>query len=127
MGASRRKRIENMGEITTMTNREIDFLIAEHIMGLQRIKNTDDWIVDGRTDICPHYSTDISWAFEVVFKLHFWKFKLLRYDTHCCAMFIKDKDTVYEAEAEMNDIGMAICKAALKAVGVDIDLENVSN
>lgn len=100
-----------------MTNREIDALVAEKVMALSNIKSCESGLVyshDGyHPFLVPRYSECIAAAWEVVEKLKFWT--MHRWES--CTRFIVNTDTeTFEAIEETAPL--AICKAALKAMGV---------
>ena len=101
-----------------MNNREIDALVAEHVMGMER------WDSSGMyseiVPILPHYSSNISDAWQVVEKI---EGQILIDRTlggrWVCEILVNQR-TSHMAEADTAE--MAICLAALKAKGVDIDV-----
>ena len=104
-----------------MTNREIDALIAEHFMGFMSANAVTG--MGTKNDFVfylPHYSTDIAAAWEVVRVFSTWPW-----------CFTSSGDTFkfdlgYEGErysAIAETAPMAICLAALKAKGVDVERE----
>ena len=128
-----------------MTNREINALIAEKVMGLPDTTWCSHKMVYGATtdgvkhkqgtcSICgaafedygriknyedlPHYSTDISAAWEVVAK-NFSDIELESFDNlSSWECWVCGKEGYTKAYADTAP--MAICLAALKAVGVEI-------
>lgn len=99
-----------------MDNRQIDTLVAQYVMGLP------DKDINRRTMVrsdLPHYTTDIAAAWQVVEKLKkhgfyavIWvKPGIVQLYCHNEVCTIEEKGTV----------PLAICLAALKAVGVEID------
>lgn len=108
--------------------RELDALIAEHVMGLERITSLYleiGWrpkgVPVGVHQLKP-YSTDIAAAWEVVEKMgvltwHIWK----TLDDRFYAQFGKDQDEFHlKHTAEAGSAPHAICLAALKAVGHEV-------
>lgn len=119
-----------------MDNREIDKLIAEKVMNL--ITGPVVEIVGGKavntagdSVILPSYSEEIEWAWQVVEKMrsdgwhyeigdshwepsHFVRFGRGKYDQY---------DDIFREEhsATGPTPGVAICLAALEAVGVDVE------
>ncbi len=105
-----------------MTDRELDALVAEKVMGL----GTAPW-----NDMQPHYSADIAVAMTVAgaicmprdrVKLHL----VWRPGEYACATFKEHpvgfggyKELAYH-EDEDGQAPRAICLAALKAVGVEV-------
>lgn len=131
-----------------MTNREINALIAEKVMGFKIVSSDIEWqTMDNMNYVClhkknlPNYCEDISAAWEVVEKIKdMFKEKLTGCDyffaiEHCCyptpsweAGFKYDEP--YEGEFFLDSKSvvadtapMAICLTALKAVGIDIEGE----
>ncbi len=125
-----------------MTNREIDALIAEHVMGWEDIRNDrqfghDDWNGDRpsrdkydletRCDL-PEYSTDISAAWQVWTKIKE-EADDGEEDAYCngiwwdfmsgIELFHSDSSTA--AKLAWKITPLAICKAALAAKGVKIE------
>ncbi len=109
-------------------SREIDALIAEHVMGLDAsvypIRNGTVYS-DGKTTFridegLPHYSTSIKDAWEVIEKVkHDGTFSLDWYEDEGwnVVQYIGNEiDTTIADTASL-----AICKAALKAKGVKYD------
>lgn len=92
-----------------MENREIDKLIAEKVMG---------WETEPFGPFFP--STNIQDAWSVVEKLNF-DVKVTKYKDsgYQCHVFIPSNVQMVFAESAP----MAICKAALKAVGIEIKKE----
>lgn len=100
--------------------RELDALVAEEVMGLD-----PEWhkqVPVGR--VTPCYSTDIAAAWEVVEKLC----REERYPTVQFAVNVDGKQAwwcslVNPADVEVHAPAapLAVCLAALKAVGVDIE------
>jgi hypothetical protein len=101
--------------------REYDRLVAEHVMGWTALR----WHLLAETyvgkdpkqpssafeEVVPYYTTDISAAWEVVEMMK-------RMDEHVRYHFDDltcDRYCIWELTPEI------ICKAALKAVGVDVD------
>jgi len=123
-----------------MTNREIDALVAEKIMGRKKtarycydekieILLPESHIKSGFVDI-PHYSTDISAAWEVVEKMREKEFAFsiatvkhmanpIRYEWIAKFEFFRNQgEYCFEFEFNENE-ATAICLAALKALGID--------
>lgn len=110
----------------TKPSRELDALVAEKVMG-EQVRGT--WIIDGvRPDgipnrQCPveHYSSDIAAAWEVVEKLDGeWKLQgheglgwEAGFDSSTGGM----DAVIVSVEAMADTAPLAICVAALKAVG----------
>ena len=116
--------------------RELDALVAEKVMGLNIRYPTDGnvprepfyWAKDDdgyeEPFACPHYSTDISAAWEVVEKLMgsgaMFGFVLsVLDDRHTTAVFSETAGHGYRGISE--EAPHAICLAALKAMGVEED------
>lgn len=115
-----------------MTNREIDRAIAVSVMGLDlmKYKKSDGCPTCGYTgfyDYPKQYSEDISAAWEVVRKITDggclivlnggaveWECEITKND----GRFLIESDTVVTARADTAP--MAICKAALRSVGVEV-------
>jgi hypothetical protein len=113
-----------MVESMNGNHRNIDALVAEHVMGWWLAKDEDgEWcFMDGADFVCfnfdvPHYSTDIAAAWEVVEKMGHVG---LNWDdtTNSPARWqcIMERGEYYADTAPM-----AICLAALKAKGVDVE------
>ena len=124
-----------------MNNREIDALVAEKVMGWSQVYINDYPIANApeylyppsdfapeEPEIVPHYSIDISAAWQVVEKmidnesLDFPDFKLENYGFWRALFF----DAVQNREHGMDEAmtaPMAICLAALKAKGIEIELD----
>lgn len=121
--------------------RELDALIAEKVMGLQtcsdpigrcaaaKLTPCQCWGVPDRNGIVSggeraSYSTDIAAAWEVMEKLREqWAVELHGRD-QAWAVLIEDGDEVsahFIATEEADTAPLAICLAALKAVGVETD------
>lgn len=89
-----------------MSPRERDVLVAEKVMG---------W-----TYLVPRYTTDISVAWEVVEKWRLYEVHKVG-DWYTVWFYGIHPNTSDYAEASAPTASEAICKAALKAVGVDIE------
>ncbi|WP_121603796.1 hypothetical protein [Virgibacillus sp. Bac332] len=103
-----------------MDNRKIDRLIAEKIMGFE-VRNGQR-VEDGKRFGIPSYSQKIECAWQVVEKLKvkgYWLYGL---------GFVSDEDyscSFYQGSGQMiteydKSAPLAICKAALKTVGVEV-------
>lgn len=125
-----------------MNNRQIDALVAEKVMGWRYVYDYDTiYTIDPDTDkpeIVPKYSTDIVAAWQVVEKLPYDPrpkgeryyecegFTLMK--LHDGRWFAGWYEIIpYEGSHDMSEYSvvadtapMAICLAALKAVGVEI-------
>jgi hypothetical protein len=112
-----------------MENREIDYLIFEHV--LKNEKGYMEYLKQQKDDlnlyIVKRYSTNIQDAWVVVDKLNKqWEFELYRDngkdEPFYCDFSGYDKfayvDRFYRGVA--NTAPLAICKAALKSVGIDL-------
>lgn len=111
---------------------ELDALVVEKVMG---VVNLDQWQINHRMDGAGHYSTHISAAWEVVEKLKDdWSFHSSKVFDICeCCFHWMDNETspiVHGMAIGENQgsehIGMmstAICLAALKTVGVEVQLQ----
>lgn len=116
-----------------MDNRQIDALVAEKVMGWGIHKrNTAFWVKSDRVDEVEarpiafihewQPSTDISQAWQVVEKL--------RNNIYCQIEFWEDRNYSVNIITESGNSGykedksisMAICLAALQAVGVNLDI-----
>ena len=104
--------------------REMDALIAEKVMEWTAISKITPGISldligtppQGRPDLVPHFSTDISAAWEVVKEMsakNYWCIMEIM-SSRCYTMFeeVKTKDK-YQAEANVYELPLAICRAAL--------------
>lgn len=109
--------------------REMDALVAEKVFGCDPLnarvglhKNGDleyYWGYPVGHDIAPAYSTDISDAWRVIEHMQSlgWSWEVLNTTkTAFGAVFSMSQDDVYGTDAET--VPLAICKAALKAIGV---------
>lgn len=110
-----------------MSNRELDVVIAEKVMGWKQDKDTW-WSTDQGVmydDEMPPFSTDISAAWEVVRHLENgrfpmrWEIKQDGYDDGSIEVrFWSGPRMNYEIHHAIEETApLAICKAALKAVG----------
>lgn len=128
-----------------MDNREIDALVAEKVMGLipcdkwtpinlgsaggpALLKNCqhdncypatrlNDWVGG-----CPEYSTDIAAAWQVVERFtQKWKY-VFKLQNHYSFNFDTYEATLNGYGGSANTAPMAICLAALKAVGHETDI-----
>lgn len=119
-----------------MTDRELDAAVAEKIMGwdleatrqLEKdIERAGNEAGDGSSavwcEMIPHYSTDISAAWEIApkFPLGFYV-RLIRDTKLWEAMLVvrgkePNEDALFWAQAKGKTAPRAICLAALKAVG----------
>lgn len=129
-----------------MDNRKIDVLVASKVMGWIKIEKSDftgfdfvgkrpliDEAYSRDNFLIPHYSTDISAAWQVIQKLqadgwhyevgdmhtgrsHFVKFGRGKYDPY---------DNFFEEEHSetASTPWLAICLAALQAVGIEVEEE----
>lgn len=106
-----------------LTPRQIDALIAKHIMGLEVTDNTyaapiavDYGVGEGGFDgPLLKYSTDIKAAWEVVEKFDYY---IIQAD---CGRYRVNLTPEYEwYDARAQSVPMAICLAALKAKGVEV-------
>jgi len=118
----------------TDTNEKIDQLVAEHVMGFKlrtvnfaysraEKRTIDD---DGRHDSAiKDYSTDIAAAWEVVDKMiedKEFSFNMMLHNTMGYKIaFTNESEDYHTIECCRHTIPIAICKAALKAKGIDID------
>ncbi len=111
-------------DITNLSDRELDALVAEHVMELPEIYSgmydTGDFGDADKSKPIPHYSTDIAAAWQVVEK--FLKDGVARE----VGVSILNATTCAEFDEEFTTIGMAveettpraICLAALRTKGV---------
>jgi hypothetical protein len=101
-----------------MENREIDFLIFEHVF--QNEKGFVEWLkkqkeeLDLNLSIIKRYSTDIKDAWSVVEKFEYFN---IRYEGHWYCEVYKDGKYYF---GDHDTAPMAICDAALRSVGVEI-------
>jgi hypothetical protein len=108
-----------------MEDREIDFLIFEHIFGNEKgfvdyLKEQKD-ALELNLSIVNRYSTDIKDAWKIVNKLKQedqYYFRLENGDLKDYGCIFSDYQDNYFAEADTP--ALAICKAALKAKGIII-------
>lgn len=98
-----------------MDLREIDFLVAEKVM--------DTYMYPGRVVCMPLYSSEIAAAWKIVSEL--FKDDLVvtigAYSDKHTEVTIEGDDLIFYAEADTAPL--AICLAALKAKGVEIEGE----
>lgn len=114
--------------------RELDALVAVHIMGWQpdniygaRGQLAGQWIYtpEGNISDIPHYSTDIAAAWQVVEKLRersfYSSYTDLSLDTgkgwYSWHFHDHRPLSAYSSDATASTVPLAICLAALKAVG----------
>lgn len=113
-----------------LKNRELDKLVAEHIFGWADFSGKHDFLYgcppsfdDVRREV-PHYSTNLQDTWEIVEELKNAGLKIAIYiDADITTCHITDAPssfmTVWEVEADTPQL--AICLAALKALGVDME------
>ena len=98
-------------------SREIDSLVAEHVMGLRVNLDCETPEVDdnhGCVYDMPEYSTDIAAAWEVVERLNI-------EGLHACIRVLHRPSCRFKSDTVWADTTpKAICLAALKAKGIDI-------
>lgn len=107
---------------TIPAGRELDALVAEKVMGFE-VTNYEPigirkggWILP-----IPNYSTEIKDAWEVVEKLNlFEKYLLAKSDVNWCigGDFSRELSFEEQAIASGNTAPLAICRAALKVMGL---------
>jgi hypothetical protein len=108
-----------------LSPRERDALVAEHVMGWKPSPTLiDGWVLQDGTHINHggfHPSTNIADAWQVVekFKQEKLTFIEISLSNYSCKTLISTPNGNYEVEAPTAT--EAICKAALRACGVDID------
>jgi len=121
-------------------SREIDALIAEHVMGWKGVAPVSACVLDMAginpeypqvPQIVPYYSTDIAAAWEVVERLstefyHSWSLHLNNGRQYHEFKFVPPKEmasgTIGPSHwVESDTAPLAICLAALKAKGIDYD------
>lgn len=98
--------------------RQIDALVAEHVMGWA----DDGWPRDPQGmghENFPKYSSDISIAWEVVEKMRadLWNVTVYIQDTQGCTMHKYNESYYLKADS----IPLALCLAALKSKGVSYE------
>ena len=107
--------------------RELDALVAERVMGLTlgTVGTQLYYEGNGSLEILPRYSTDIAAAWEVVEKMHV----VHGFEGHNEFLLVcSDEDEAWYCEfpkpkwedASANTPSLAICLAALKAVGYEL-------
>jgi hypothetical protein len=119
-------------KIEKLTNQEIDELVAEKVMGWKRVNEKPNWwnnpiydspeyywIKPDGTKTCypANYSSDISEAWEVVEK--FFILELSKMSNECSVSLYGEVYT-NKGHSVANTAPIAICLAALEAVGYDI-------
>jgi hypothetical protein len=129
-----------------MTSRELDVLVAEHVMGLNPIRNDGSWVFTSRrewvpdgdyyfegvdsegyhvTDEVPAYSTDIADAW-LVFMRFADTYKVLSHVQLMSLGWTLGQPLVWRCTigatntATADTAPMAICLAALKCVDVEV-------
>ena len=120
-----------------MNLREIDRLVAEKVMGWEEVKENDfikrpdvdfigkapDRFCEDAWSILPNYSTDISDAWEVVEQLRE-KELYVDIDTFAEHYDVRVVSGPYEVGHSLSETApLAICLAALKAVGIEVKTE----
>jgi Phage ABA sandwich domain len=107
-----------------MNLREIDRLVAEKVMGLK----IDDYyfVLDEkglREGELLNYSTNIEDAWRVVERFDKTDFRVIRNysGNYSAGLMYWNKDTMVKFEAKAETAPLAICLAALKSVGVEVD------
>lgn len=111
-----------------MTNREIDALVAEKVMGMLPPEGKRTWWglpgAHGGYSVPPHYSTDVSAAWRVVEKLHL-SISPMQHDEHTWSWVASDKHDLNEATYYAVDATpeRAICRAALRMAGINVELD----
>lgn len=113
-----------------MTDRELDALVAEKVMGWKRHPSVGVWyplnlhpLQNVYGHVLPPYSTSIVAAWEVVEKIGEKYAIELHWRESMWNCSIEEGDEVtahYIATAESRNASKAICLAALKAVGVEV-------
>lgn len=106
--------------------RELDALVAKHVMHLLDVdKQHGQWMFDGGIRLpVPNYTTSIGYAWDVVERMRKWHDRGLIFKAYPVG-FRFDYSAVFQARdseqwsANAETAPLAICLAALKAVGVD--------
>jgi len=109
-------------------SREIDALIAEHVMGLEPIWGVDlsttplfDWSEElnskGAMRPAKEYSTDIAAAWEVLNRVS--KFNIVETFPGGAKVSVSKGLDMYQGLADTP--AMAICLASLKSKGIDVE------
>ena len=114
--------------------RELDALVAEKVMGLTVCRNeacegcdSDMWMLDGTIwsrDPLTHYSTDISAAWEVVEKVRSEGQRIDLWDGPSgwrVRFATESRAHRPPVPCASESVAHAICLAALKAVGYEVD------
>ena len=119
-----------------MDTREIDRLVSEKVMGLSVLPIYDDvpprpitgyeiHTAPGQYARLPHYSIDIAAAWEVVEKMKAdgWAVNIYSGNGSQCweAEFGHPSDRSQDAGSETSPLPLAICLAALRVKGVEVD------
>ena len=101
-----------------MTNREIDALVAKHVIGWDMVAGC--FARGGH--LCPEYSTDIKAAWEVVKKLRLEDIymKMEEFSPGWRVEFAYSDENIL-GMANRTTAPMAICKAALKCKGIEVE------
>jgi hypothetical protein len=110
-----------------MNLREIDRLVAEKVMGWEVPYEYDDigimayTIKTGAFAFSP--TTNIADAWQVVEKFDKTDFRVVRNyrGNYSAGLMYWNKDTMVKVEAKAETAPLAICLAALKSVGVEVD------
>jgi len=104
-----------------MTNKEIDELVAEKIMGWNPNRKRKDWGDVNFQDYTEpkNYSTDISPAMEIAEKFAYYTIDKFKDKTFDCRLVTKEH---FSFEVfRIKSLPMAICLAALKSAGIEIE------
>lgn len=123
-----------------MDNREIDNLVAQHVMGFKLFTATKEntaiingsrvawgtWVESGRfvhewgPDVLEvkRYSADISAAWDVVEKIKE-QFVIILWPNSNIVQICHNETEEYLADVKTNQMQLSICLAALKAVGAE--------
>ena len=108
-----------------MNNRDIDKLVAEKVMGwVDGVGERKDLSYSPDLGFCspddlPHYSTDISAAWQVIEKLKE-QFVFILWPNSNIAQICHNETEEYLADVKTDSMALSICLAALKAVGVEV-------
>ena len=108
-----------------MTNRELDALVAEKVMGWRRREGR--WLVPDRVYSrrnCPRYSTSIAAAWQVVERFEervAIEGPVTTSDIWRCSIWTSWDENRESSVADTTSAPRAICLAALRAVGVGVE------
>jgi hypothetical protein len=128
--------------VPEVSDRELDALVAEKVMGWRWLKDDErpgrwlqygtspgrspatgsEQVVWGMMNRLPLYSTSIADAWQVVEKMRaMGKEAELFWTDQGCEVFFARESSIHEGYGFTTTMPRAICRAALKAVGVEVE------